>query len=53
MKPNEEGLDSTWRLSISQLRKIILQVITQTEASNENGKVGIARTEPNRSFAAI
>ena len=31
--------------------KIVLQVVTQTEASNENGKVGIARTEPNRNPA--
>lgn len=28
--------------------KIVLQVLMQTEASSENGKVGIARTEPNR-----
>ncbi|CAK9037057.1 Hypothetical protein (Fragment), partial [Durusdinium trenchii] len=28
--------------------KIVLQVLTQTEASSENGKVGIARNEPNR-----
>jgi len=28
--------------------KIVLQVLAQTEASNENNKVGIARNEPNR-----
>ena len=38
--------------SYSTLRKIVLQVLTQTEASSENGKVGIARNEPNRNAAA-
>ncbi|CAE7561007.1 FER1L6 [Symbiodinium sp. CCMP2456] len=28
--------------------KIVFQVLAQTEASNENNKVGIARNEPNR-----
>lgn len=33
----------------TRLRKLVLQVVTQTEASNENNRVGIARNEPNRS----
>ena len=38
-------------LMLCGVRKIVLQVVAQTEASNENNKVGIARNEPNRSAA--